>query len=119
MKFLMLIKHAEHYRDEPIPQPLMDAVGEFVGDAMKKGIIKETAGLTPTKEGFRVRLGGPKLKFTDGPFTETKEMVGGFVLFEAASRDEAREFTRQFAELHRIHFPAFEGDCEVRPLEEI
>jgi hypothetical protein len=101
MKYLMLIKHSESYRGEPIPQALMDAMGEFV------------------TEGFRVRSSGGRLKVTDGPFTEAKEIVGGYALVEVASREEALKVARQFMELHRVHWPAFEGECEVRPLEDM
>src|SRR5262245_10469196 len=117
MKYLMLIKHAESYRNEPIPQGLLDAMGEFVGEALKSGVIKDTAGLKPTAEGFRVRSSGNRLKVTDGPFTETKEVVGGYAMVEVDSTEEAREVARQFMELHRVHWPSFEAECEVRPLE--
>jgi hypothetical protein len=72
MKFLMLIKHTESYRGEPIPQALMDAMGEFVAEGFKSGALKDTAGLKPTAEGFRVRLSKNQVKMSDGPFTETK-----------------------------------------------
>lgn len=71
MKYLMLIKHSESYRGQPIPQALMDAMGEFVGEGFKSGYLKDTAGLKPTSEGFRVRSSKNKLKVTDGPFTES------------------------------------------------
>jgi len=119
MKYLMLIKHAESYRGEPIPQALMDAMGEFVTEGFKSGILKDTAGLKPTADGFRVRSSGGRLKVTDGQFTESKEIVGGYALVEVASREEALEVARQFMELRRVHWPAFEGECEVRPLEDM
>ena len=118
MKYLMLIKHAESYRSQPIPQALLDAMGEFVAAGFKSGVLKDTAGLKATKEGFRVRTNGGKLKVTDGPFTEAKEVVGGYALVEVKSREEALHFARQFMELHRVHWPQFEGECEVRPLED-
>ena len=119
MKYLMFIKHAESYRGEPIPQGLMDAMGEFVAEGFKSGVLKDTAGLKPTAEGFRVRSSGNQLKVTDGPFTESKEIVGGYAMVEVASKEEALKVARQFMELHRIHWPAFEGECEVRPLEDM
>lgn len=119
MKCLMLIKHTESYRGEPIPQALMDAMGEFVGEGFKSGILKDTAGLKPTAEGFRVRSSKNQLKVTDGPFTEAKEVVGGYALVEVASREEALKVARDFMELHRVHWPEFEGECEVRPLEDM
>ena len=119
MKFLMFIKHPESYRNEQIPQGLMDAMGEFVGENMKNGVLKDTAGLKPTADGFRVRLSGGKLGVTDGPFSETKEVIGGYALVDVKSRQEALDVATQFMDLHRIHWPAFEGECEVRPLEDM
>ena len=119
MKYLMLIKHSESYRGQPIPQALMDAMGTFVDEHMKSGVLKDTAGLKGTAEGLRVRSSGGKLRVTDGPFTEAKEIVGGYALVEVKSKEEALEVARQFMELHRVHWPAFEGECEVRPLEEM
>ena len=119
MKYLMLIKHAETHRADPIPQGLMDAMGEFVAEGFKSGVLKDTAGLKPTADGFRVRTGGNRLKVSDGPFTEAKEVVGGYALVEVASREEALDVARRFMELHRVHWPAFEGECEVRPLEDM
>ena len=118
MKYLMLIKHAESYRSQPIPQGLLNAMGEFVAEGLKSGVLKDTAGLKATAEGFRVRSSGGRLRFTDGPFTEAKEIVGGYALLEAKSKHEALHTARQFMELHRVHWPSFEGECEVRPLED-
>jgi hypothetical protein len=119
MKCLMLIKHSEKIRSQDVPQGLMDAMGEFVAQGFKSGILKDTAGLKGTDEGVRVRSSGGKLKVTDGPFTEAKEIVGGYALVEVKSRDEALKVARDFMELHRIHWPAFEGECEVRPCEDM
>jgi hypothetical protein len=119
MKCLMLIKHSESYRGEPIPQSLMDAMGEFVAEGFKTGILKDTAGLKPTSDGFRVRSSGNRLKVTDGPFAESKEIVGGYALVEVSSREEALKVARDFMELHRVHWPEFEAECEVRPLEDM
>jgi hypothetical protein len=119
VKYLMLIKSSESYRNEGIPQALMDAMGEFVTESFKSGVLKDTAGLKPSGEGFRVRSSGKRLTVTDGPFTETKEVVGGYALAEFPSKDEAMKMAREFMELHRLHWPAFEGECEVRPLEDM
>ena len=118
MKCLMMIKHAEVDRSQPIPQGLMDAMGKFVEEGFKSGILKDTAGLKATKEAQRIRSKGGKLTVTDGPFTETKEVVGGFALVEVPSREDALKVARQFMELHRVHWPDFECECEVRPLED-
>jgi hypothetical protein len=119
MKCLMMIKHSEGLRNEEIPQSLMDAMGKFVEQGFKSGMLKDTAGLKPTSDGFRVRLSKKQLKVTDGPFTESKEVVGGYALVEVPSREEALKIARDFMELHRVHWPTFEGECEVRPLEDM
>jgi hypothetical protein len=119
VKYLMLIKHAESYRSHPIPQGLLDAMGKFVDQGFKSGVLKDTAGLKGTADGFRVRSAGGKLHVADGPFTESKEIVGGYALVDVKTREEALDVARQFMDLHRIHWPEFEGDCEVRPLEDM
>jgi hypothetical protein len=118
MKCLMLIKHTESYRNQPPPKGLMDAMEKFVDQSFKSGILKDTAVLKGTSEGLRIRSRGGKLHVTDGPFTEAKEVLGGYALVEVKSKEEAREVARQLMELHRIHWPEFDGECEVRPLED-
>jgi len=117
MKYLMLIKHSEHDRGEPIPQALMDAMGTFVEEGLKTGVLKDTAGLKATADGFRIRSRDGKLHVTDGPFTEAKEVVGGYAMVEVESEAQAREIAEQFMELHRVHWPSFDCECEVRPLD--
>ena len=119
MKYLMMIKHEEKYRNDEIPPGLMDAMGKLVEEGFKSGKLKETAGLKPTSEAFQVRNKAGKMSITDGPFTEAKEVVGGYAIFELASRQEALDAARDFMELHRVHWPEFDGVCEVRPLEEM
>jgi hypothetical protein len=119
MKYLMFIKHSEKYRNEEIPQGLMDAMGEFVAEGFRNGTLKDTAGLKPTKDAFRVRSSNGKLTTTDGPFAETKEAVGGYAMIEVKTEAEAREIARRFMELHRVHWPSFEGECEARPVEDM
>lgn len=117
MRYMSFIKHAENFTMEDVPQSLFAAMGEFVGEAMKRGVLVDTAGLEPTSKGKRVRLSGGKISVHDGPFVETKEVVGGYALIEANSYDEALDMAMRFMELHRIHWPEFEGECEVRPLQ--
>jgi hypothetical protein len=114
---MMLIKHREDYRNMKIPEGLMQAMGEFVGDAMKKGIIVDTNGLQSTHKGKKVRLSGGKLTVVDGPFTESKEIVGGYAIVDLPSDEAALEMAKEFMELHRIHWPDFEGESELRPVE--
>ena len=117
MRYMMFIKHTEDYRKEEVPQSLYAAMGKFVGEATKNGVMIDGAGLQPSARGHRVRLSKGKITVTDGPFTESKEIVGGYALIEARSEEHALEIAREFMEIHRIHWPQFEGESEVRPLE--
>jgi hypothetical protein len=114
-----MIKHAEHQTSFQPPQSLMDAMGEFVTEGFSKGWLKDTAGLKPTKDGVRIRQKGGKLSVTDGPFTEAKEIVGGYALVETSTREEALAIANRFMELHRVHIPDFECESEVRPCEDM
>jgi hypothetical protein len=117
MRYMMLIKHTEDYRGKPIPPGLMEAMGEFVGENAKKGKFIDGAGLKSSHKGKKVQLRGGKLQVVDGPFTETKELVGGYAIVDVESEQEALDMATQFMELHRIHWPAFEGESELRPIE--
>ena len=118
MKFLMMIKHAEGAPGLEHPQSLYEAMGKFVEESFKSGVLKETAGLKPTSAATKIRSKGGKLTVTDGPFAESKEIVGGFAIVETKTREEAMAIAWQFMELHRIHVPDFECESEIRPLEE-
>jgi hypothetical protein len=96
----------------------MKAMGEFVQKSLKDGTLVETGGLLPSKEGVRIRLAGGKLTVTDGPFTEMKEVIGGWAILKADSKAEAIRIATEFMELHRKHWPEFEGESEVRPMFE-
>ena len=117
MRFMMFIKHKEDFRMEDVPQSLFQAMGEFVEESTKSGMLVDTAGLQPTAKGKKVRLSGGKLSVIDGPFVETKEVVGGYAIVEAKSYADAMTLATKFMEVHRVHWPAFEGECEVRPFE--
>lgn len=119
VKFLMMIKHAETSQPFQPPKAMMDAMGEFVAEGFAKGWLKDTAGLKATAQGLRIRQKGGKLITTDGPFTETKEVIGGFAIVETATREEALAIAHRFMELHRLHIPDFECESEVRPCDEM
>src|SRR3954465_7973949 len=104
MKYLMLIKHSESYRGDPIPKALMDAMGEFVTEGFKSGVLKDTAGLKPTSEAKRIRSNSGGLHVSDCPVTEAKEVIGGYAMVDAPTKEAALEFATQFMELHRIHW---------------
>ena len=117
MKFLMFIKHDPKTAGQP-PKALMDAMGKFVGESFAKGILKQTGGLKAARDSVFMQSKGGKLTVKDGPFTESKEVVGGYALVETATREEALELAREFMELHRVHWPEFECVSEVREVEE-
>ena len=117
MRYMMLIKHTEDYRGKTIPPGLIEAMGEFVGGYAKQGKFIDGAGLKSTHKGKKVRLSGGKLQVIDGPFAESKELVGGYAIVDCASDEEALDIATKFMELHRIHWPEFEGESELRPFE--
>jgi hypothetical protein len=118
MKYFTVIRHSESYRHSGPPAALMEAMGRFVQKSLQDGTLVETAGLLPTKEGTRVRLGGGKITVTDGPFTESKEVIGGYAILNVASKAEALRIATEFMELHRKYWPEFEGESEVRAMFE-
>ncbi len=116
MKYLTFIRHSESYRATPPPPALMEAMGAFIARSMKDGSLVDTGGLLPTKDAMRVRLEGGKITVTDGPFTETREVIGGWAILKADTRAEVLRIATEFMELHRKHWPGFEGESEVRPM---
>ena len=117
MRYMMFIKHPRDYAGVQAPASLYAAMGEFVGEHIRNGTFIDGAGLQPLANATRVRLAGGKITTTDGPFSEAKEVVGGYALIEAATHAEAVALATRFMELHRTHWPEFEGESEVRPLE--
>ena len=116
MKYLAFIRHSESYREEAPPPALMEAMGRFVQQSLQNGSLVDTGGLLPSKDGFRIRLAKGAISMTDGPFVETKEVIGGWAIINADSKAEAVRIAREFMELHRTHWPRFEGETEVRPM---
>jgi hypothetical protein len=118
MRYMMFIKHTEDYRNAQVPASLYEEMGRFIEETTKSGHFVSGAGLQPLSEGARVSLKGGKITLMDGPVAESKEVVGGYAIMDAKSREEALALARRFMELHLKHWPTFEGECEVRPLEE-
>ena len=114
MRFMMIVKHAE--KQGPPPKQLMDAIAKLAEEAAKAGTMLGSGGLGPTALGARVRLSGGQVTVTDGPFTEAKEVVGGYAQFELKSKEEAVKSAITFMELHKKHWPGWEGETEVRQM---
>jgi len=112
MKFMMIVKSSE--KSGYPPQALMDELDKLskeAGNTMIGG-----GGLGPTALGARVRLSGGKVTVIDGPFTEAKEIIGGYAQFELKSKEEAVDSAVRFMELHKKYWPGWEGETEVRQM---
>ena len=114
MRFMMLVKAAEN--SGPPPQALMDAIGKMAEEATRAGLMLQSGGLAPTTMSSRVRLSDGKLTTIAGPFAESREVIGGFAVFEFPSREEAVESAVNFMELHKLHWPGWDGETEVRQI---
>src|SRR3982074_1175329 len=106
MKFMMLVKTAEN--SGPPPKELMDAIAIISEEAVNNGTMLGNGGLAPTTQSTRVRISKGQLTVTDGPFTEAKEVIGGYAQFELKSKQEAIDGAVRFMELHRKHWPGWE-----------
>jgi hypothetical protein len=94
----------------------MDAIAKLGEEAVKAGTMVDSGGLAPTAMSTRVRLSRGKVTTIDGPFTEAKEVVGGYAVFELKSKQEAIEGAQHFMELHKKHWPGWEGETEIRQM---
>jgi hypothetical protein len=110
MRFLSIYKSPE--TGLPPTQEEMARMGKLVEDGMKAGYLLGVEGCMPSAAGARVRRSNGKLTVTDGPFTESKEVIGGFALLEASSKEEAVELVKQFLRA------AGDGECELRQISE-
>ena len=110
MKFLSLVRVAE--TGQQPTERLMQDMGKLMEEMTRSGALVSTAGLTPTSQGVRLRSNRGKISQADGPFTETKEVVGGYAILEAPSMAAAIEMTRRFLAVHGDEWVV---ECEVRP----
>ena len=116
MQYLSFIRHSESFRKTPPPAAMMEAMGKAVERWRKDGTLVDTGGLLPSKDGARIRLEGGSITVTDGPFPESKEVIGGWAILKANSKEEAIRLATEFMDLHRKYWPEFEGEAEVRPM---
>jgi hypothetical protein len=116
-RFLSMIRIDERNTPADGPSPeLQQRMGVLFEEMTKAGVMVETAGLTPSSEGTRVTWSGGQIGYTDGPFTESKEVIGGWAILDVKSKADAVRIATEFMELHRKHWPEFEGESEVRPM---
>ena len=115
MRFMTMVKSVEGAGGMP-PKALMDAINDLGVEAAKKGVLVEAGGLAPTAMSGRVTVSGGKLTVLDGPFSEAKEVIGGYAVYDLKSKAEAMEWARRFMEIHRELWPGWEGEAEVRQI---
>lgn len=114
MRFMMMIKTPEA---GPPSVELLAAVGKLSQEMAAAGVLLEAGGLASSAKGARVRLAGAKVTVLDGPFTESKELIGGFAILQAASKADAIELGRRFMQVHAdILGPHYEAECEIREM---
>ncbi|MFF0538909.1 YciI family protein [Streptomyces coelicoflavus] len=111
---LIRIEESDALAGGPSPE-LIQRMEKLMEEMTKAGVLLDTAGLTPTAQGTRVHYEGGRISVTDGPFTETKEVVGGYFLLQAKDLAEAVEWTKRFLKVHEDHWTV---TCEVRELME-
>ncbi|HEY7208993.1 MAG TPA: YciI family protein [Bryobacteraceae bacterium] len=110
MRFLSIYKNS---KDGEMPsQKEMERMGKLIEEWMKKGVLLSAEGCMPSATGARVRLSNGKVTVTDGPFSETKEVVGGLAILQVSSKEEAVQSVKEFLSV------AGDGECELRQLYE-
>lgn len=115
MRYLMMVKvppDSDYEAGKPPSPALMAGMGKLTEEMMKAGVVLSSEGLHPSRSGVRLRHAGGRTAVTDGPFTEAKELVGGFAIIQAKSKAEAVELTKRFLEV------AGDGESEIRLLHE-
>jgi hypothetical protein len=113
MRFMTIYKPADTKALEcgaPPTHEEIEKMGKFIEEMAKAGVLLEADGLLSSSSGARVRLSRGKFSVTDGPFTETKELIGGYAVLEVKSKEEAIELTRKFLEI------AGDGESEIRQM---
>jgi hypothetical protein len=113
MRFLSLVRITETGR-KPGDKLIAD-MGRLMAEMRAAGVLLDTAGLRPTSEGKRVRLTLGRQRVLDGPFTESKEVIGGYAMLNVASMDEALKWTSRFLD---VHGDDWNVECELRQVDE-
>ena len=118
MRFMMMVKADPNYEAGRPPDPaLLAAIGKLSEEMAKRGVLLQSGGLLPSSKGARVRASGGKMTVTDGPFAETKELIGGFAILEAASKEEAIRLGKEFMQRHiDVLGQSYDGTLEIRPM---
>lgn len=124
MKYMMMVKldgkseDCRRYQAGTPPDARLEAaMGKLIGEMIKAGVLVETGGLLPMSKGARIRAASGKLTVTDGPFIESKEVIGGYAILRAKSKEEALKMGQDFMQLHvDILGASYEGELEIRQM---
>ncbi|MGV9312206.1 YciI family protein [Streptomyces sp. NPDC003691] len=115
-RFLTIVRVDENNVPEEGFSPEMgERMGALLKEITEAGVMLDTGGLAPTSQGRRVTFSGGKLSATDGPFTETKEVVGGYSIVQAKDMAEAEEWANRFL---KVHDDTWTVTCEIRQIAE-
>ena len=120
MRYMMLVKGNKDYEAGiPPKKELMEAVAKHGAALAKAGILLDTGGLMPSSKGARILVSGGNLNVIDGPFSEAKEVIGGFGILKADSKEEAIKLGRIFMQIHIDALgPGYEGELEIRQMHD-
>jgi len=113
MRYMYIVRSS--HQEPPTPE-LMEAMGKKAQEEIEAGRMIDQGGLLPPAMGAEISLKGDKVSVLDGPFVESKEVIGGFAVFEFPGKAEAIASGVEFMEMHRRHMPGWEGVCEIRPM---
>lgn len=117
MRFMLIVKASKESEAGILPsEELLAAMGRFNEEMARAGVMLDGMGLQPSSKGARVRFSGDKVTVTDGPFTETKDLIAGFWLIQVKSREEAIEWAKRAPNPHGRNG---EGEIEIRQVYEL
>jgi len=116
MRFMLIARATKDSEAGAPPDPrLVAAIGKLAEELTRSGVMVGMGGLAPSSKGALLRLSGGKVTVTDGPFSEAKELIGGYAIAEVKSKEEAVELARRFLTIHaEILGPSYEAVSEVR-----
>jgi hypothetical protein len=112
MRFMMLYKPGTEAQGPPSPEH-MAGIGRLIDDMTRSGVLLATDGLQPSSKGARLRISGDKFTVTDGPFLETKELIAGYAIIAASSKEDAIQHGKGFLTVMG------EGECEIRQMHDM
>ena len=117
MRFMMIVKASKDSEAGKMPgEELLAAMGKYNEELMKAGVLVDLTGLQPSSKGARVKFSGGKPTVIDGPFAETKELIGGYWIIDVNSKEEAVQWAMRAP---APHGPDQDGEIEIRPFFEL